>query len=734
MVGAVPSASAEELPSCRNGVEPETRTPMRRPSLALALTLLLPALTIAVPRAAADDDLTVLNDVMPAGRQLYAYLETQAKARFDARRQAIAALKTPADIARRQAELRQKFREALGELPADQSPLNPRVVGRTHKDGYTVERVVYESRPGHHVTALFYLPDGTPPFPGVLVPCGHSDNGKAAETYQRISMLLAKNGLAALCYDPIGQGERVQLLDAAGKPAIKGSTTEHTMLGTGALLVGRSAAGYRVWDGFRSLDYLASRPDIDPKRLGCTGNSGGGTLTAYLMALDDRIAVAAPSCFITSLERLFATIGPQDAEQNITGQVDIGLEHADFVTLRAPKPTLLSVGTKDFFDIDGSWTTFREVKEIYGKLGFGERVDLFESDEPHGFTKPRRESCLRWMRRWLLDRNDAAVETETPIAPDKDLQVTETGQVLSTFHGTSAFDLNAARAAELDHMRAEQFKDRTPEALREKVRKRLAIPAPQPILVDNHRTIRREGYTIDLWTLGTEPGVQVIERLFRPDQITHGEHRVVYLGADLALAAPGGEIERRVKAGEIVAMIEPRGTGETTPGGGKTSRKGPFGPDETEAFLALHLNRPLLGQRVFDVLRAFRAMENSDDTPVTFHLIASGLLGPIALHVAALDDRVKELTLEGSLISWSAVARTPVTRNQLANVVPGVLAAYDLPDLAAALAPRKLELIGTVDPAGNPVTLETVHAYYASCRAAYHEQKADNALTFGAAR
>ena len=127
-------------------------------------------------------------------------------------------------------------------------------------------------------------------------------------------------------------------------------------------------------------------------------------MTAYLMALDDRIAVAAPSCYITSLERLFATIGPQDAEQNITGQVAAGMEHADYVTMRAPKPTLLTVGTRDFFDIQGSWDTFREVKLIYGRLGFGERVDLFESDEAARLHAARGAiATARWMRRWLLE-------------------------------------------------------------------------------------------------------------------------------------------------------------------------------------------------------------------------------------------------------------------------------------------------------------------------------------------
>ncbi len=338
---------------------------------------------------------------------------SQAQGRFNARRQAIAAIKTPEDIARRQKELRAFFLRSLGDLP-ERTPLNPpHVVGTLQRDGYRIEKVIFESRPAHHVTANLYVPEGKAPFPGILLPCGHSDNGKAYEDYQRACILLAKNGMAVLCYDPIGQGERYQRLDAQGKPVIRG-TTEHTMAGIGALLVGRQLASYRIWDGLRALDYLASRPEVDPTRLGCTGNSGGGTMTAYLMALDDRIAVAAPSCFITSLERLFATIGPQDAEQNITGQVAAGMDHADYVTLHAPKPTLLTVGTRDFFDIRGSWDTFREVKLIFGRLGYGERVDLFESDEEHGFTRPRRIATARWMMRWLLKQDQRRRRARLP--------------------------------------------------------------------------------------------------------------------------------------------------------------------------------------------------------------------------------------------------------------------------------------------------------------------------------
>ena len=309
--------------------------------------ILVSLLTLAQP-ALAQQSLNVLpaeGDGIAPRKMLYVFLQAQAQQYFDARRAEVASLKTPDDLKKRQERLKAKFLEALGDFPA-KTPLNAKVISVEQRPGYRVERVIYESRPNHQVTATLYLPNGKGPVPGVLMPIGHSSTGKAADYVQRGCILLAKNGIAALAYDPIGQGERRQLLDAQGKAAIGNSTSEHTMTGVGALLVGRNTASYRIWDGIRSLDYLASRPEIDAKRLGCTGCSGGGTLTSYLMALDDRIVAAAPSCYITSLERLFATIGPQDAEQNITGQVAFGLEHVDFLTLRAPRPTLICAATR----------------------------------------------------------------------------------------------------------------------------------------------------------------------------------------------------------------------------------------------------------------------------------------------------------------------------------------------------------------------------------------------------
>ncbi len=665
------------------------------------------------------------DEPMPASREmLHDYLRAEAQKHFDARRKVVAALKTPDDVRRRQDELRRAFLAALGDQP-DRTPLKPQVIGRKQCDGYTLERVVYESRPDHHVTANLYLPAGKGPFPGVLMPCGHSANGKASDAYQRAAILLATNGLAVLCYDPIGQGERIQLLDRMGKPAIKGSTSEHTLAGVGAILVGRNTASYRIWDGIRSLDYLASRPEIDPKRLGCTGNSGGGTLTAYLMALDDRILAAAPSCYITSLERLFATIGPQDAEQNITGQVAFGMEHVDYVTMRAPKPTLILTGTQDFFDIQGSWTTFREAKLHYGLLGHGERVDLFEYNDKHGFSKPRREAALRWMRRWLLNKDDALVEGAFPIHKDADLQCTRTGQVLEDYKGRSVFDLNAEREAELARLRR-TFLDRegTPGLSREM--KRLialhAIKSAVASYTDEGKSVR------EIRSFQTEPGIVVPAR-YVPHPDGNPRALTIYLsdaGIDLAAKADGPISRLMKERHHDVLVIDVRGTGTTAPGSAPWDKPGQLGRDVREAFLGLHINRPLLGQRCCDLLAVVEKLGRK------VHVVASGSLGPVALHAAALDERIESVTLEGSLVSWSSVVRTPISKAQLGNVVPGVLAFYDLPDLAAALAPRPLTIRSAVDAAGNGVPQEELQRVYAGARQAYKARKQEGNLVLSA--
>lgn len=664
--------------------------------------------------AFAADDLTVLKpgpNETPPRKLLHATLIAECQQHFNQRKAAVEKLKTPDEIAARQKDLRAKFVAAIGGFP-EKTPLNAKTVGTLKRDGYRIERVIYESRPVHHVTANLYIPEGTGPFPGVVMPLGHSQNGKAAEYMQRGAILLAKNGFVALVYDPIGQGERSQLLDKLGNPAIKGSTSEHTMVGVGAILVGRSTGSYRIWDGIRSIDYLCSRPEVAARKIGATGCSGGGTLTSYLMALDDRIAAAAPSCYLTSLERLFATIGPQDAEQNITGQVAIGLDHADYIFLRAPKPTLILASTKDFFDIQGTWDTFREAKRVYTKLGFPERVEIIEADSTHGYPKAHREAMARFFSRWLKGDDKVIVEGEWPIEKDADLLCTRSGQVLEDLKGKSVFDLNAALADEFAKKRAAaKWK---PEEFRKEVSRLIGV---QELTigagVSRYERIDRDGYRISKTLYRTRDGMRLPELHFTPSKAGSVGLPVVYLSdRGAADAASVEEVEALVKARRQVYAVDLRGVGETAAGTGKP---GTFGFEFKESFLSLHLNRPLVGQRVNDVLSVVREVTGTDGTEV----IAYGVAVPAVLHAAALDDRVKVVTLDGGLVSWDNVVRTPVSHNQLVNAVPGALAVYDLPDLAAAVAPRRLTIRNPVDAAGKLLTKEQAEEAYKNVRAAY---------------
>jgi cephalosporin-C deacetylase-like acetyl esterase len=643
-------------------------------------------------------------DVLPsteAGTLLHRHLLDQCQKRFDERGKTVDAIETAAAVRQRQKAVRQAWLDAIGPFP-EKTPLKPRVVGTLDRNGYIIEKVIYESRPDHHVTANLYLPkQGQKPFPGVLVPCGHSREGKAEEAYQSIAILLAKHGFAVLIYDPIGQGERCQLLNDQGKPIVWG-TTEHTLTDIGARLTCGGTANYRIWDGIRSLDYLIGRPEVDSEHIGCTGNSGGGTMTAYLMATDERILAAAPSCYITSLERLFATIGPQDGEQNITAQVARGIDHADYITVRAPKPTLVLTATKDFFDIDGSWATFREAKRLYSILGLGKRVDLFEYPDKHGFSKPRREAALRWMRRWLQDIDDAAAEGNLQLASVAELQCTESGQVLRDLEGVTVWDLNLKRAKALAAKREAFWKDTPKAKCLDEVRRLAGIRRERTTPSAQAKgTFEREGVRIERLAIERPGEVPVPALLFVPKDGNGKRPGVLYCdGRGKAHdAKPGGPVETLAKEGNVVLSVDLRGFGETAP---KKPRR--YWHNEYPiSYLAIHLGRPLLGQRTEDALAALDVLAKRDEVDAAkLSIVGIGRGGPVALHAAALDERLHEVTVERSIESWMDVVATPLCKNQLNQIVPLALTRYDLPDLVRAIAPRPVTIRKPVDPTGKP--------------------------------
>ena len=631
------------------------------------------------------------------------YLLRQAQQQFEKWKQRYEQLKTIEQVAEYQKSLRDKFLEAIGGLP-EKTPLNPQVTGIVMRDDFRVEKVIFESQPKHYVTAALFLPDAAkhkPPYPGVLVPCGHSRNGKAPAVYQQACCLLALNGIAALIFDPIDQGERSQMPSQLSN--LQG-TKAHTMVGIGSILLGRNTARFEIWDGIRALDYLQSRPEVDPNRIGCTGNSGGGTQTSYLMALDDRIRAAAPSCYITSFERLLSTVGPQDAEQNIFGQLAFGMDHANYLLMRAPKPTLICAATNDYFDIEGTWASFRYAKRLYTRLEFAERVNLIENDDKHGFKRPLREAAVRWMARWLLGKDEPITEPPIKVLTDEEIQCTPQGQVMFLEQARSTYDLNRDFEEKLAKQRKKLWKTKALKELQQMVCKKAGIrelnELPKPTL-KKAGIIQRNGYQVKRIILKPEDGVYLPALMFVPDKSPQ-KATVLYVHQDgkSADATPEGPIEELVKSGKIVLAVDLRGTGETLP----TEQKGwaeTIGFDWKDYFTAYLLGRSYVGMRAEDILVCARFLQEQQKGPVD--LVAIGHVCVPALHAAAVEPNLfGSIKLIRGLISWSNVIELGRSNNQLVNTVHGALTAYDLPDLARTLETR-LTIEQPLNALGEPI-------------------------------
>jgi len=630
----------------------------------------------------AADELKCLSEQERSGAVLYSQLQQEAYAALDRRTEAYEQLKTPEDVRAYQQRLREFFVQQLGGFP-ERSPLNAKTARTIPGTGYRIECVIFDSQPQHRITANLYLPEADGPVPGVVVSSGHSRTGKTAEYNQRFGIAMARHGMAALCFDPIGQGERSQMLKDDGQPQFSGTTTEHFLIGVGSTLVGRNTARYRVWDAMRAIDYLVSRPEIDPQKIGMTGCSGGGTLTSYTMALDDRVAVAAPACYLTTFRKLIETIGPQDAEQNIFGQVAFGLDQPDYVLLRAPKPTIISSTTGDFFSIDGAWDNFRQAKRVYGRLGFPERVDLVEVEGKHGVQPQNLAAITQWMRRWLLGRDEPVPVQEYPTLEPTDLWCLESGQVLTLPDEKSVFDLNADYETELAKQRAAAWQKATPDERDAKVRSLIKVrPASElkPPAFEDRGRVKRESYHIDKLVLRTGSGRTLPGLTFHPPSPVDDAYLYLTDEGKLGDVQADGPIEDLISEGYAVVTVDLSGQGETSSG-----KRDALLTDWKTYSLAYLLEKHLLGIRVADALAAadFVAFyQKPRAKPRKVHLVGVGQAGLIALHAAALNPGLFEsVTLRNTPRDWASVVRQTPPAGQLDSAVHGVLTTYDLPNL-----------------------------------------------------
>ena len=596
--------------------------------------------------------------------------EIRAK-RFDA-------VATPDDLAKLRSEVRAGLQAMWGPFPPERTPLNVRTTGTLDRGDFVIEKLIFESRPGLFVTANVYRPKGAAgKGPAILFPCGHGAAGKAAESYQRFCILAARHGFVTLIYDPLGQGERLQLWDAQKQASAAGAgTSEHRALGNQCYLAGLNLMNYRAWDTSRAIDYLSAREDVDPSRIALAGNSGGGMETLQYATFDDRVAAAFPSCAVASFPAKTQALLIADPEQILFGTLRSGIDHVELLATFAPKPLLIGSAVEDYVPIAAARRTYQDVQRAYRIAGAESRVGMAETIAGHGLNRELREKGVDWLLRWLGDTSREVRETDVPVATAAELQCTETGQVASALKGKTVADFNQERCAQIAPKRE----------------------VPSPAVLGNYR-------------IGIQQSVREITRVgaFKPERGIIVGDRVMEAGAfsrGLAIViADRGKDDPRVRraivdpilnAGFQVLALDLRGWGESKPSG----REAKFDWEDFFAYRALEIGRPLLGQRLKDLL----AIGPTRTHRRNWTLVGVGASASlVAAHAALLDQRVDGLITVDGPLSYRSMFDDPLTSQPFAAFLPGVLSAYDVRDLYAAGAPRRTLVLNPEDSRRRPV-------------------------------
>ena len=611
------------------------------------------------------------------------------------------------DEARKYVEsVRAKIRKSFGPEP-EKTPLNARVTGVVERDGYRIEKVIFESRPGFPVTANLYLPGRIAgKLPGIIGTCGHSLNGKAAEAYQSFSQGLAKLGFACLIYDPIGQGERSQYVDEKLKSTVRMGTGQHLHGGNQQYLVGEFFGAWRAWDGVRALDYLLSRDEIDEQRVGVTGNSGGGTMTTWLCGVERRWKMAAPSCFVTSFLNNFQNELPADTEQCPPKALALGLDHEDFLAAMAPHPVIILAKERDYFDVRGAEGAYGRLRDLYKKLGVEENAGLFVGPTEHGFSEENRLAMYQWFAQ-SSGFGEVVKEPGLTIEEDETLWCTPNGHVAELDGAKSIFDFTKEHSQRLREAR----KPVSSRQLRRVVRAVLKFPKKKASVPEYqiYRYLGSRGYpskSAVAYSVNTEPGVSaIVYRLTegrwqsRPPQA--GAKAILYvshLSSDAELREEP-LIKELIEENQGVPFFtcDVRGIGESLPGtGSPNSFHSAYGNDYFYAAHSLMLDRPYLGQKLYDVIRVLEWLESLGHTEV--HLVGNGFGALPATFAALFAENVKRVTLKNALTSYSDVAETEHYELPLSAMLPDVLKHFDLPDCYRELESKNLRQIEPNQP------------------------------------
>ena len=608
--------------------------------------------------------------------------------------------------------VRDHFMTAIGGLPEERTPLNVQCTGSLDRGGFTVEKLIYESLPEFYVTAALYVPKGIEsPQPAVVFVHGHSDLGKSYPVYQAVCVDLAANGFVVLAVDPPGQGERFQYFDSEqGERIIGPCTTEHTYAGLQFTLGGASIGRHFIWDVMRGIDYLETRSEVDPTRIGLTGNSGGGTQSCLLMMSEPRFAASVPCTFVMTLESYMKTGQGQDSEQIVPGCFVNGPDHDDYITAMAPKPVLVGAAAYDYFPIEGAIEAVDRAKRIYALYGAEDNVDIAIAPTRHEYSPPLREACVNWYKQHFRGESPDFTTTEPEILPDEALWATPNGQVLDLYpNSRTVFDLNRER---LELLPLPQFGgDGGPDQMRETVAEVLGIPEGRtekifPRIVAEDIV---DGYQTEQIFFFSEPNIVVTGIFIHPVAGTAVEQTdfIVFQHGTNDIAGKRDWLEARLGSGRQLFVFDPRGIGAVQ---GRLFNRNvhPHDGEFKLACDAMMLGMSTMGLRVFDILRGYDYLcTRADVDQIGLYGIGNSAL--YAYFAAALEDGFASLEFENLLYSYRNLIDTRYydqERYDLEVMAWGVLRHFDLVDLTACFGNRPVRWIAPSNAKGEVLTDE----------------------------
>ena len=621
----------------------------------------------------------------------------------------------------RKQRLRQNLLKSWGGFPTEPCDLAAKVVGEFKRDGYRVEKIVIQTRPGVWMTANAYIPDGEGRRAAVLNVHGHWKGAKQDPVVQSRCLGLVKLGFFVLAVDAFGAGER----------GISKNLGEYhgEMVGATLLPIGLPLAGLQVYENMRAVDYLLTRPEVDGTRLGITGASGGGNQTMYAGAFDERFKAVVPVCSVGTYD---SYIGAACCMCEVVPKALTYTEEAGLLSLVAPRALMIINATKDAhqFSVGESQKSISAAQHVFRMHGKAGSIshDIFES--PHDYGKAMRESMYGWMTLHLKGEG-----LGNPI-PEPAFQ-TEDPETLRCFPGDSRPDdfitlpkfaaqegrrLNARW--DRDKLAHREHWDANAERLKQAFSHSVLGGWPQRSEL-KLQTTKSATAGSTTYVLETEPGIEVTATHHAGTR----EQRRLAIILDLdgvAHAETSPVVKGLAEQGWDRLFIEVRGTGRYAVSGDRIGRA----PDHNSCEWALWTGRPLLGQWIWDVRRMIDGLtEAQPELLARPTLVGIGSAGVVALGTAIQVQKIASLVLVETLASY--VTDRPYERQWMGIMAPCILSEVgDIQHLAALMAPRRVVVAGCVQADGTLLKPEELEQGFAYCRGIYHLLQADSQFTF----